>query len=131
MTIGLSTTVRTNRSTQINTAAGASAIITLYTGTRPATGGTVTTALGTVTGNSGGFGTVSNGVLTASAITNGTATATGTATWARLTSSGGTFVADMDVSVTGGAGDLQLGTVSIVANAILSVTSCVLTEGNA
>jgi hypothetical protein len=121
--------VRGNQMTQINTAAGTNAVITLYNGARPATGGTATTALGTLTCNSGGFGTVSGAVLTASAITNGTASATGTATWARLTSSGGTFVADMDVGTAGS--DLNLNTTSIVSGATLSVTSCVLTAGNA
>lgn len=129
MTLALSTTVRGNRVGQINTAAGNSAILTIYSGVRPATGGTVTTALAALTCNASGFGTVSGAALTAAAITNATASATGTASWARLTSSGGTFVADMDVGTSGS--DLNLNTTSIVSGATVSVTSCVITDGNA
>jgi hypothetical protein len=128
MTMALSSTVRGNMMTQINTAAGTSAVLTIYNGTRPATGGAATTALATLTCNASQFGTVSGAVLTASAITNATASATGTATWARLTSSGATFVADMDVGTSGS--DLNLNTTSIVSGATVSVTSCVITAGN-
>lgn len=128
MTLALSTTVRNNMLTQINTAAGTSAILTIYNGIQPATGGTATTALATLTCNSGGFGTVASQVLTASAITSATAGVTGTATWARLTSSGATFVADMTVGTAGA--DLNLNTTSIVSGATVSVTSCTITAGN-
>jgi hypothetical protein len=130
MQIGLASTLRTTRSTAIVTAAGASAILTLYNGTQPATGGTATTALSAHTCSST-LGTVSNGVLTFNAIANATASATGTATWARLTTSGGTFVADFDVSTTAaGTGVVQMPTTSIVANATVTVSSGTLTEGN-
>lgn len=128
MTLALSSTVRTNMMTQIATAAGNSAILTVYNGTRPASGGTATTALAALTCSSSGFGTASGGVLTAAAITNATASATGTATWARLTTSGGVFVADMDVGTSGS--DLNLNTTSIVSGATVSVTSCTITAGN-
>jgi hypothetical protein len=131
MQIGLASTLRTTRSTAIVTAAGASAILTLYSGTQPATGGPATTALSAHTCSSS-LGTVSNGVLTFNAIANATASATGTATWARLTTSGGTFVADFDVSTTAaGTGVVQMPTTSIVANATVTVSSGTLTEGNA
>jgi hypothetical protein len=130
MTIALSTAVRNARATAIVTQAGASAVLTLYSGARPASGGTATTALSAHT-CAATLGTVSNGVLTFGAIGNATASATGTATWARLTTSGGTFVADFDVSTTGGAGEVQMPTTSIVANATVTVSSGSLTEGNA
>lgn len=128
MTLALSSTVRTNMMTQIATAAGNSAILTVYNGTRPASGGTATTALAALTCSGSGFGTAASGVLTAAAIANATASATGTATWARLTTSGGVFVADMDVGTSGS--DLNLNTTSIVSGATVSVTSCTITAGN-
>ncbi|AEI76707.1 hypothetical protein CNE_1c13580 [Cupriavidus necator N-1] len=42
MTIGMSTALRNARLDAITTAAGASAKLRLYTGTRPATGGAIT-----------------------------------------------------------------------------------------
>jgi hypothetical protein len=130
MTIGLSSTVRNSRLSAIVTAAGASAVLTLYSGTRPSTGGTATTALSAHTCASV-LGTVASGVLTFNAIGSATASATGTATWARLTTSGGTFVADFDVGTTGGSAEVQMATTSIVASATVSIGSGSLTEGNA
>jgi hypothetical protein len=131
MNIGLSATLRNTRITNIVTAAGANAILTFYGGTQPATGGTATTALSAHTCAST-LGTVSGPTLTFNAVGNATATATGTATWARLTTSGGTFVADFDVSTTAAAtGIVQMPTTSIVANATITVSSGSLTEGNA
>lgn len=131
MTIALSTAVRNSRASAIVTAAGASAILTLYSGTRPASGGTVTTALSSHT-CAATLGTVANGVLTFGAIGSATAAATGTATWARLTTSGGTFVADMDVGTTGGSAEVQMATTSIVASATVTINaSGTFTEGNA
>lgn len=132
MTIGLSTTVRTNRMTQIlNAIDGGSGAgkLKFYDGTRPATGGTATTLLGTVT-CSDPCGTVSNGVLTFSAFTqDSSADATGTATWARFTDSADTFVADVSVGTSGT--EIVLNTVSIVSGGPISISSGSLTEGNA
>lgn len=131
MNIGLSVAVRNSRLSAIVTAAGASAVLTIYSGTQPATGGTATTALSAHTCSSV-LGTVASGALTFNAIGNATASATGTATWARLTTSGGTFIADFDVSTTAAAtGVVQMATTSIVTNATVSISSGVLNEGNA
>jgi hypothetical protein len=131
MTIGLSSTVRNSRLSAIVTAAGASAILTIYAGTRPATGGTATTTLSAHT-CAATLGTVASGVLTFNAIGSATAAATGTATWARLTTSGGTFIADMDVGTTGGAAEIQMATTSIVASATVTINaSGTFTEANA
>lgn len=103
----------------------------IYDGTRPATGGTATTLLGTLT-FSDPCGTVSSGVLTFSAITaDSSADATGTATWARIADSAGTFVADISVGISGSGAELILNTTSIVAGGPISVSSATLTEGNA
>jgi hypothetical protein len=131
MTIGLSTTVRNNRLTQIVNAIDGGAgngTLKIYDGTRPATGGTATTLLGTLT-FSKPCGAVAAGVLTFSAITSDTsADATSTATWARIADSTGTFVLDCSVGTSGS--DINLNTVSIVTGAQISVTSASITAGN-
>lgn len=131
MTVGLSTTLRNARADAITTAAGASAKLRIYSGSRPATGGTATTLLAELTLNSTFAPAASGGVLTLNAITSDTsADSTGTATWARIVKSDGTtFVGDFSVGTSGA--DINLNTVSIVAGATVAVTSFVLTEGNA
>lgn len=80
------------------TAAGSNANIRLYSGTRPPNGGALTggnTLLAELVGGST-FATVSNGVLTANAITQDNAgNANGTPTFARITTSGGAWVMDI------------------------------------
>jgi hypothetical protein len=97
MTVAFSTTLRNARNDAITTAAGGSALLSIYNGSRPATGGTATTLLAQLTCNATFAPASSGGVLTLNSITQNNAAASGTATWARITTSGGTFVADMDV----------------------------------
>lgn len=131
MAIGMSTTLRNNRLDQITAFAGANAKLRIYGGVRPATGGTATTLLAELTCNATFAPSASGGTLTLNPITGDTAAdATGTATWARLVKSDGTtFVMDMSVGTSGA--DVNLNTTSIVAGAAVSVSSAVLTEGNA
>lgn len=130
MTIGMSTALRNARLDAITTAAGANAKLRIYSGTRPATGGTATTLLAELTCNATFAAAASGGVLTLNAITaDSSADATGTATWARLVTSGGTFVLDMDVGTSGS--DLNLNSTAISSGATVSVTSATLTDGNA
>ena len=131
MAIGMSTTLRNNRLDQITTFAGASSKLRIYNGARPATGGTATTLLAELTCNATFAPSASGGTLTLNAITGDTsADTTGTATWARLVKSdGSTFVMDMSVGTSGA--DVNLNTTSIVSGAAVSVSSAVLTEGNA
>lgn len=114
----------------ITTRAGASALLRIYSGTRPATGGTATTLLAELTCNATFAPAASSGVLTLNAITgDSSANATGTATWFRIVKSDGTtFVLDGDVGTSGS--DLNLVTTSIVATQPVNVTSFVITEGN-
>jgi hypothetical protein len=132
MAIGYVTTLRTTRMNAIVTdiASGAGAgTLTIYSGTRPATGGTETTVLAVLT-LSDPCGTVTNGVLTFSAITDdASANATGTASWARLKDSDGNAAADMSVGTSGA--DINFDSVSFVAGGNVSVTSLTITEGNA
>ena len=132
MAIGYVTTLRSTRMTalvtDIDSGAGAGTL-TIYSGTRPATGGTETTVLAVLT-LSDPCGTVTNGVLTFSAITDdASANATGTATWARLKDSDGNAAADLSVGTSGE--DINFDSVSFVAGGNVSVTSLTITEGNA
>ena len=115
MTVGMVTNLRNARLDAITTFVGASGKLRIYSGTRPATGGTATTLLAE---------------LTLNPITGDTsADATGTASWARIFKSDGTTVC-MDCSVGTSGADINLNTVSLVAGAAVNVTSATITEGN-
>lgn len=131
MTIAYNETLRNNQLDEITTRAGNGALLRIYDGSRPATGGTATTLLAELTCGSPFAGAASGGVLTANAITqDSSANATGTATWFRIVQSGGsTHVMDGDVGTSGS--DLNLDSVSIVAGGEVAVTSFVITGGNA
>lgn len=130
MAAAFSTALRNARADEITAAIGASGLIRIYNGTRPASGGTATTLLAELALSATAAPAASGGVLTFNAISDdASANATGTATWARVTTSGGTFVVDMDAGTSGT--ELILDSVSIVAGGTVSVSSCVITEGNA
>lgn len=113
------------------TYAGSNAIIRLYNGTQPANANTAIstqTLLVSLT-ISGALGTDSNGTITFSTIGNGTAVATGTASFFRIVKSDGTTVI-MDGSVGTSSADLVLNTVSIVTNDTVAITSGTIVRGN-
>lgn len=120
MTASYVDTLRTTWVTSLGTAAGNAAQLLICSGTRPAKGTTTPTPLVTFTCGSPFFnngGAAVNGVGTANAIGSQPATAGGAgtiATWARLRTSGGTFVADLDVTITNGGGDVTLDNTTIV-----------------
>lgn len=129
MALAYSTAVRNAMLDAITTAIGASGLLRIYDGTRPASGGTATTLLAQLALSATAAPAASGGVLTLSTITqDSSADATGTATWFRVTTSGGTFVIDGSVGTSGS--DLNLTTTSIVITQPVSVTSFVITEGN-
>jgi hypothetical protein len=129
MSVGYSTTLRNARLDAITSAIGASGFLRIYDGTRPASGGTATTLLAQLALSVTFAPGASLGVLTASTITaDSSADATGTATWARLVTNGGTFVADMGVGTSGQ--EVTLNTVSIVIGGTVACTSLVITAGN-
>lgn len=130
MTVAFSTTLRNARADAISTAIGSSGFVDIYDGSRPASGGTATTKLAHLALSATAAGSASSGVLTFNAITNdSSADATGTATWFRVTTSGGTFVIDGSVGTSGS--DLNLNTTSLVVGGPVQISSFVLTEGNA
>lgn len=133
MALGFAATTRNgwldNVNTLLNAGAGA-ALIRIYDGVRPATGGAATTLLAELTCSDPAAPAASGGVLTFSAITqDSSANATGTATWFRMVDSAGTFVMDGSVGTSGS--DLNLTSTSIVATEPVSISSATITAGNA
>lgn len=131
MAIAYSSAVRNAKQDAITTYAGNAALLRIYDGTRPATGGTATTLLAELTCGTPFAAGASGGVLTLGSITqDASANATGTATWFRIVKADGTtHVMDGNVGTSGS--DLNLSTTSIVSTQPVSVTSFVITEGNA
>lgn len=131
MALGIDVAVRNSMLNAIRDAidAGAAGLLRIYDGSRPATGGAATTLLAELTLTDPCAGAAASGVLTFSAITaDSSANATGTATWARIVTSAGTFVLDCSVGTSGA--DINLNTTSIVTGAQVSVTSATITAGN-
>ena len=129
MALAYSTALRNAMLDEITTAIGASGLLRIYDGSRPASGGAATTLLAELALSATAAGSASGGALTFSSITqDSSANATGTATWFRVVTSGGTFVIDGNVGTSGS--DLNLTTTSIVSGQPVSVTSFVITEGN-
>lgn len=109
---------------------GANAKINFYTGTKPAGPDTAVTTqvkLGTATCATVA-GVVTDKTLTFNTITqDAEADATGSCTWARITTSADVAVLDVDASNVGGTGFLQMNTVSIVIGGPILVNSIIIT----
>lgn len=133
MALGLTTALRNARMDAITTKIDAGAgpgLLRIYDGTRPATGGSVTTLLAELTFSDPSYGAASSGAITAAAVTSDpSANAAGTATWARIVDSNGLFVLDADVSTAGA--DINLNSTTIAVGLQVEITSSILTDGNA
>jgi len=132
MALSLSTTLRNSRLDAITTAIGGSALLRIYSGTAPANVGTAlsgNTQLAELTCNATFAPAASAGVLTLNSITqDSSADATGTATFFRILTSGGTAIVQGTVGTSGA--DLNLNSVSLSSGAAVSVTSFTITEAN-
>jgi hypothetical protein len=136
MALQFSTTIRNAMLDAITTAIGASGLLRIYTGSVPAN---VAAAIGAVTllaelvMNATYAPAASAGVLTLNAITqDSSADNTGTAAWWRQWKSDGTTGGIQGtVTATGGGGDLELNTTSIVAGGPVAVTSWTITAPGA
>ncbi len=116
---------------QIATALGNGAKLQIYDGSQPANPDTAVTSqvkLAELTCGSPFAGSASSGVLTANAITAANAVATGTASWFRLTTSGGS--AKLDGTVGTSTSDLIIDNTSINSGQQVSVSSLTVTAGN-
>jgi hypothetical protein len=85
------------------------------------------TAVATLTFSNPAFGSAASGVATASAITQDSSAAGGTAAKAELRQGGATPVVLCSVSATGGGGDIQLNNATITAGQTVSITSLTYT----
>lgn len=129
MALGFVTTLRNARLDAITTAVGTSAKIRIYSGTRPATGGTATTLLAELACSATFAPAAAAAVLTLNAITqDSSADATGTAAWFRILTSANAAVIDGNVGTSGS--DLNLNTTSIVTGGPVAISSFTITEGN-
>lgn len=132
MALGFSTAIRNGRLDFITTTISTSGLLRLYDGTRPATGGTATTKLAELPLSSTFAPGSSSGVLTASAITTANAVASGTATWFRFTTSGGTACVDGSVGiqvVTSASGTSGAATITVGSNSGIAVGNSVTGTG--
>ena len=102
--------------------------IAIYSGVQPVNANTAlsgNTLLATLTFGAPAWGAAAAGVLTANAITPGTAVATGTASFARIFESDGTTaIADLPVGISGAV--INLNTLSIVSGANVAISSFTL-----
>ena len=118
------------RANAITTTVGGSALLNIYDGTQPAgpdTAITTQTLLAQLTCNATFAPAAASRVLTLNSITqDASSNNTGTATWFRLTTSGGT--AHIDGTVGTASADLIVTTTSVVATQPFSVTSATITE---
>lgn len=133
MAISIRTTLRNTRLDTITTDVGATGTLRFYDGTPPASANAAlagNTLLATLNCSATFAPAAASGVLTANAISSGTAAATGTASFFRLLRPDGTTVVLQGTVSTSGA-DLNLNSVSIVSGGTVSVSSFVLTEANA
>ena len=111
--------------------ADSNALINIYAGSQPANANTAIsgqTLLVTLT-VTGSFGTDSNGTITLSSVANGTAVATGTASFFRITKSNGTTVV-MDGSVDISDADLVLNNTSIATGQVVSISAGTIIRAN-
>lgn len=116
---------------QIASALGNGAKLQIYDGSQPANPDTAVTSqvkLAELTCGSPFAGSASSGVLTANAITAANAIASGTASWFRLTTSGGS--AKLDGTVGTSASDLIIDNTSVNSGQQVSVSSLTVTAGN-
>ncbi|MGL6489759.1 hypothetical protein ACSZNX_01275 [Aeromonas veronii] len=126
--------LRTSRAqllaTAIDTGSGASAKLTIYTGTKPAPGAATTDQLALValTFSHPCAKTISGGVLTLKPLAEQMATASGVPTWGRIVDRDGTFVADLDVGVPGSGADLEIPASEFFAGALIRINNATITE---
>lgn len=129
-TTGYASAVRNAKLDAITTYVGNAGLLVIYSGTQPATGGAAGTVLATFTMGTPFASAASAGVLTVNLPASVNASATGTASWARLFKSNGTtIVADYNVGTS--AATIILNSTSLTSGVGVSVTAFTITDGNA
>lgn len=129
MTTGYNVLLRNAQLDAIATFAGAGALLRVYNGTRPATGGTATTKLSEDVLGSPFAPAAASGVLSPTLPSNVVGLAAGTASWFRIVKADGvTHVVDGDVAVSGS--DMNITSTTISVGETIAITSFTITRGN-
>lgn len=130
MTTGYVATLRNAQLDAITTFVGNAGKLQLYTATRPATGGTATTALITAFTMGTPFAPgASAGVLSPNLPSATVGASAGTAAWFRLFKTDGTTIC-LDGSVGTSGADLIVNTTTISVGVAVSITAFTITRGN-
>lgn len=131
-TFTLSTAARNAMLDAITAQVGNAGTLKYYTATQPATCSAITsqTLLATQTLGSPFAAAASGGVLTITAPANVAAAATGTATWARIATSGGTCVMDATVTATGGGGYFTFNSPSFTSGVTVTTNASTINAPN-
>src|SRR5574343_303022 len=125
---GYSTTLRNAKLDANTTAVGNAGKLQIYDGTRPATGGTATTKLAEFTLGTPFAPAASAGSMSPNLPANTTGLAAGAATWARVTTSAGTFFMDLSAGTSGT--EVILNTATISVGVTVQCTGWTITAGN-
>jgi hypothetical protein len=130
MTLEYSNATRHAQNEGLITYAGTNALFNLYSGTQPANANTaITTQVLLVSMPIAGvFGTDTDGTLTLGAVTQTNASASGTASFFRITKSDSSVIMDGSVGLSGA--DLILNTVDIAAGQSVDITAGTIIRGN-
>lgn len=134
MTLSFSTDIRNDRLAVISDATDAGsgpALIRIYDGVRPVSGGATTNLLAELEMSDPSFDAPSGGSMSARAISPETSTPrSGVATWFRIVDSDGRFVLDGDVGREGGDAEIQLSDTTIVVGQEVRIASMIVIDGN-
>ena len=130
MAAGYAVALRNAKLDAVTTFIGSAAKLEIYSGTQPATGGAETTTLATFTLGTPFAGAASAGVLTGTLPADVNASATGTASWARIYKADGTTFC-MDLSVGTSGTQVIMNSVSLTTGVACSITAITITAGNA
>lgn len=133
MAVQFSTTLRNNRSDQIETTIGVSPTLCIFSGSAPANCGASNTGtvLSTMTLPSDFMKAANNGSKELSGTwQDASADATGTAGHFRIFTGANCHIQGT-ISASGGGGDMVVSTTSFTTGVIVTVNSFTLTEGNA
>ena len=130
MTLEYSNATRHAQNEGLITYAGTNALFNLYSGSQPANANTaITTQVLLVSMPIAGvFGTDTDGTLTLGAVTQTNASASGTASFFRITKSDSSVIMDGSVGLSGA--DLILNTVDIAAGQSVDITAGTIIRGN-
>ena len=126
--LGFSTAVKAAQMNALAAVAGNAATLTIYSGIQPVTCGAATTALAVFVLGSPFAPTTSTNILYPNLPANATAIASGTASWYRIATSGGSCVVDGTIGTSGS--DMNLPLLSINAGLIIVLSTFAMTGGN-